>query len=107
MSTDELKKRLKEFVNYQVGKEIRDKIKSDAAKTYRGKYDSELYRALFLDDDFMDGFRVDRVHPMDNNHPYVYLAETRASQPLYGDSVLEIFDQMISIRLNNSGRNKY
>jgi hypothetical protein len=87
-----LREKLKEFISYDKGKAIREKLHRFAKKNYVPKHSPSEYLK------FMNANECDFTinHPQSVNHPWYFCLFTVVSQHVYGDCVEECLDNAMT-----------
>jgi len=90
---EEIRKQLKEFIDYKKGESLRKQLNEYAVNNYEQKHSDSDYV------DFMERNTIDFSinHPQSKNHPYYYTMFSCKTQHLMGDCVREILDKAIDI----------
>jgi hypothetical protein len=88
---DEIRKRLREFVEYTTAEELKQVLHTFA----KGEYIPKNSPARYLE--FMNDHvcSFEKCHPQSTNHPYYFGMFSVISQHVYGDVIEECLDQAI------------
>jgi hypothetical protein len=96
---EEIRGRLKSFVNYEEGKALRKELKKYADENYKPKYSSNEH-LKFLNN-FSCYFK--ESHPQSSNYPYYMTMFSVPTQMIMGDNVYQLLDKAIDIFKENNG----
>jgi len=86
-----LRAKLADFVEYDTGKDIRNKIHEFAKENYNPVHSSKYFE--FMNDNECS---FDVNHAQSENHPYYFTLFTVKSQHVMGDCIEECLDKAIS-----------
>lgn len=95
---EEIRKILREFVEYDKGKLLRKELKDIADKTYIQKY-SDKEQIDFLD---RHEASIRSLHAQSTNFPYYLEMFTVLTQHIYADNIQQILDKGIDIERSRS-----
>lgn len=90
---EEIREKLKKFVTFQEGTELRNLLHTLAVGSYKQKYSHAEYI------DFMETYevKIEKNGAQQTNFPYYYSMFTIPTQHIVGDTVKELLDKAIDI----------